>query len=142
LDIQYNRSEGYRTVIVPNATTVEVTGDNESPNETPSTAKLYLNDHKYIETTVIFMPNIWTLMPNNIEYQKIVDRYKNFIDDPNYIPPDFLNTSTTKNSKPNGQVPNDLQDKHTSFQSGSNTSEPKALNNIYLSNTYSFMSVF
>ncbi len=44
--------------------------------------KLDLNDDKDIETTVIFVPNIWSLMPNSIEYQKIVEAYKNYIDNP------------------------------------------------------------
>ncbi len=102
MDIQYNRNEDYKTIILPNsaaATTSEddltnntvKVGDeqaeqqkqemNGTANNKPN-ATLLLNDEKEIETTVIFVPNVWSLMPNSIEYQKTVEAYKNFIDNP------------------------------------------------------------
>lgn len=48
--------------------------------------KLSLNNDNDIETTVIFMPNVWSLMPNSIEYQQYVDLYKNLIDNPDLAP--------------------------------------------------------
>ncbi len=128
MDIQYNRSEGYSTVVVPTSTPNDTC---EYQAEAKNTAKLCLDDHKYIETSVIFMPNIWTLMPNNVEYQKIVDQYKTFIDDPNYIPPNFLKTSSSNEPSTHGQTSMDSQEKQTASQSGLNTSELKALTNIY-----------
>ena len=105
MDIQYNRNEDYKTIILPNSAAASATatseddltnntvkvGDeqaeqqkqeiNETANNKPN-ATLLLNDEKEIETTVIFVPNVWSLMPNSIEYQKTVEAYKNFIDNP------------------------------------------------------------
>ena len=74
MEIQYNRKEDYRTVILPKQS--DLNGD------TKPDATLSLNDSKDIETTVIFLPNIWSLMPNSIEYQKVVDAYKEYIENP------------------------------------------------------------
>jgi hypothetical protein len=109
LDIQYNRNEEIKTIelnenmakngdqettsALPDDATV--TSVNESTGITNTTsatttapssiaykAALDLNDDNDVETTVIFVPNIWSLMPNSIEYQQIVEAYKNFIENP------------------------------------------------------------
>jgi len=96
LDIQYNRNEDYKTIILPQnsyskekkSLDIDDAAEklNESEQNSGSTKKpeatLLLNDDKEVETTVIFLPNIWSLMPTSIEYQKIVEAYKNFIENP------------------------------------------------------------
>lgn len=93
MDIQYNRNEEYKTIVVPNQTkdsnqnfndtNDQTSTSNSSSNTTNSTnTTILLNDDKYVETTVLFLPNIWSLMPNTIDYQKLVDAYKNYIDNP------------------------------------------------------------
>ena len=71
------------------ADTNDSTGNTNPTSSLPSSqasaaykAALDLNDDSDIETTVIFVPNIWSLMPNSIEYQQIVEAYKNFIENP------------------------------------------------------------
>ena len=117
MDIQYNRKEDYKTIILPNSNmnadnseshllsntnTVKVNGNGQTePNTTAATtseqqvlngttnkpnATLLLNDEKEIETTVIFVHYDWSLMPNSIEYQKTVEAYTNFIDNPPQAP--------------------------------------------------------
>ena len=109
MDIQYNRNEEIKTIelnenmakngdqettsALPDDATV--TSVNESTGITNTTsasttapssiaykASLDLNDDNDVETTVIFVPNIWSLLPNSIEYQQIVEAYKNFIENP------------------------------------------------------------
>jgi len=109
LDIQYNRNEEIKTIelnenmakngdqettsALPDdvaATSVNestgITNTTTATTTTPSSiaykAALDLNDDNDVETTVIFVPNIWSLMPNSIEYQQIVEAYKNFIENP------------------------------------------------------------
>lgn len=110
MDIQYNRNEDVKTVELnenlahASTTTITTAAETETPapddtdandansagitNPTSSQATvaykaaLDLNDDSDIETTVIFVPNIWSLMPNSIEYQQIVEAYKNFIENP------------------------------------------------------------
>jgi len=109
LDIQYNRNEEIKTIelnenmakngdqettsALPDdaaATSVNestgITNTTSATTTTPSSiaykAALDLNDDNDVETTVIFVPNIWSLMPNSIEYQQIVEAYKNFIENP------------------------------------------------------------
>jgi hypothetical protein len=74
MDIQYNRSEGYRTVVKHDVMDGEQIDSEQN--------MLDLEEDSEIETTVVFLPNVWSLMPTNIEYQKIVEAYKNFIDNP------------------------------------------------------------
>ena len=64
-----------------NSATGEDTASTQKTATTPK-VRLDLNDDSDIETTVIFVPNIWSLMPNSIEYQKIAEAYKHFIDNP------------------------------------------------------------
>lgn len=67
MDIQYNRNEEFRSV----------EGDEET---------ISLDDDKYVENTVIFVPNVWSLMPTNIEYQKQVEAYQALIEqEPEWI---------------------------------------------------------
>jgi hypothetical protein len=114
LDIQYNRNEDFKTVIC-NDQMITSTDENNcvvSSKETPSNeietaattadsnvvkATVCINDEKNIETTVIFLPNVWSLMPNSIEYQKIVQNYRNFIDNPPQTPPPSTQQSQTNN---------------------------------------------
>ena len=102
MDIQYNRNEETKTVKVAKTTRTQ-NGDVGETHSDRSNGKdddktegntagvdstiddeelLDLNDDNEIETTVIFLPNVWSLMPNSIEYQKIVDAYKNYIENP------------------------------------------------------------
>jgi hypothetical protein len=102
LDIQYNRNEETKTVKVAKTSRTQ-NGDIAETHSDSSNGKedekmeantadvdstiddeelLDLNDDNEIETTVIFLPNVWSLMPNSIEYQKIVDAYKNYIENP------------------------------------------------------------
>jgi len=64
----------------------EVTQADSSDTKNASTpvtnATLSLNDQKHLENTIIFLPNVWSLMPNSVEYQKLVDEYKAFIENP------------------------------------------------------------
>lgn len=64
-------------------------GVNESQSQ--SMPSLSVNDDRHIENTVIFVPNVWTLMPTSVEYDKIAETYKNFIDNP----PESASDSTT-----------------------------------------------
>ncbi len=97
MDIQYNRNEETKTVKLPKTSRIH-NGDSHgedgdekmdaeaTTNGADSTSDdeelLDLNDDNEIETTVIFLPNVWSLMPNSIEYQKIIDAYKNYIENP------------------------------------------------------------
>ena len=102
MDIQYNRNEETKTVKVAKTSRTQ-NGDIAETHSDSSNGKedekmeantadvdstiddeelLDLNDDNEIETTVIFLPNVWSLMPNSIEYQKIVDAYKNYIENP------------------------------------------------------------
>ena len=84
LDIQYNRNEDFKTIILPNklnSESNEATGE-ESAQRAATEATLMLNDDKDVETTVMFLPNVWSLMPNSVEYQKLVEGYANYIDNP------------------------------------------------------------
>lgn len=103
MDIQYNRNEETKTVKVAKTSRTQngdvgethsdsTNGKEDEKMEAANTAGvdstiddeelLDLNDDNEIETTVIFLPNVWSLMPNSIEYQKIVDAYKNYIENP------------------------------------------------------------
>jgi hypothetical protein len=109
LEIQYNRNEEYKTIvtqtsiiesitnntITSTSTTNATTTNDESSSSSSSTpillnsnfnVKLSLNNDNDIETTIIFMPNVWNLMPNSIEYQQYVDLYKNLIENPDISP--------------------------------------------------------
>lgn len=79
MDIQYNRNEEYKPVKESSA---EPTLDQNQNGIDDSIHKpsLTFNDDPDIETTVIFLPNVWSLMPNSLEYQKIVESYKSLID--------------------------------------------------------------
>ena len=100
MDIQYNRNEDMKTDELPanDAEDPEVKADEEETTTTTTTkdattgdsfkASLDLNDDIDLETTVIFLPNIWSLMPNSIEYQTISDAYKNLIENPPMSPED------------------------------------------------------
>ncbi len=136
MDIKYNRSEGIKTVVSQNKTTddgdsMKIAETEDSPLlnvQSKTTARLNLNDNKYIETTVVFMPNIWTLMPNSIEYEQILDTYKRFIDEPDYLPPDFLNAPVVTKTSPLQNNENQEQTQSTQEQSiGLNASDIKAL---------------
>ena len=84
MDIQYNRNEDFKTIILPtklSAGSNEATGE-ESAQRAATEATLMLNDDKDVETTVMFLPNVWSLMPNSVEYQKLVESYANFIENP------------------------------------------------------------
>ena len=67
---------------------IDKEGSNESNSSSSSNfnVKLSLNNDNDIETTVIFMPNVWSLMPNSIEYQQFVDLYRNLIENPDLAP--------------------------------------------------------
>ena len=41
-----------------------------------------INDDKDLETTVMFLPNVWSLMPTSEEYKNIVEAYKEYIENP------------------------------------------------------------
>jgi hypothetical protein len=81
MDIQYNRSEGYRTVVKYEMDGCEQQA-NDSSDQQENVNMLDLDEDSDVETTVVFLPNVWSLMPTNIDYQKIVEVYKNFIDNP------------------------------------------------------------
>lgn len=72
--------------------TSENGNDHESTTSNQETPLISLNDDRHIENTVIFLPNVWTLMPTSVEYEKIAAAYKDFIDNPPLI----------STSKPNG----------------------------------------
>ena len=85
LDIQYNRNEDYKTVIKSTEsmdTNNEHMNADKKPLTTTTTAKLVLDDHDDIETTVMFLPNVWSLMPTTSEYNKLVEQYKNYVENP------------------------------------------------------------
>jgi hypothetical protein len=73
LDIQYNRNEEYKTVKTSNLTESSSNDNENRPNVT-------FNDDPDVDTTVIFLPNVWSLAPNSLEYQKIVEAYNKLID--------------------------------------------------------------
>ena len=74
MDIQYNRTEGVKTVVKHQL--LDGTSDDIDAN------LLDLDEDSNVETTVIFLPNVWSLMPTNVEYQKIAEAYKNYIENP------------------------------------------------------------
>lgn len=87
MDIQYNRNEDYKSTIIRN--NINTTNTNTGPpspslhgEQIEDREELNLNDDKDVETTVLFLPNVWSLMPTSIEYQKVVDGYKNLIENP------------------------------------------------------------
>ncbi len=147
MDIQYNRNEDFKTIILPNnkntscnsnstssstssknsSSSIEPTAtaaqrtdgpkqkildDESSAKQTLTEATLLLNDHKEIETTVIFLPNVWSLMPNSVEYQKIVESYKNFIENPpaEQQPISAKTSQTTTATTTNSSVKNEPLD--------------------------------
>ncbi len=73
MDIQYNRNEEFKTNKTSNLTETSPLDNEDRPNVT-------FNDDSDVDTTVIFLPNVWSLTPNSLEYQKIVEAYKNLID--------------------------------------------------------------
>lgn len=66
--------------------------ENVSHQQQPS---LSVNDDRHIENTVIFVPNVWTLMPTSVEYDKIAETYKSFIDNPPLPPPPTTTSSSS-----------------------------------------------
>lgn len=127
MDIQYNRMENYRTVVRTSTTQLSTIDENSNSaaqnggGETTNSGgteeqqqqqqqpqqQLSLNDDRHVENTVIFVPNVWTLMPTSAEYEQIVEAYKNFIDNP--PPPPTTTTAAAKSTnestvevKPNG----------------------------------------
>lgn len=110
MDIQYNRNEDFKTVILPNTTTTSTTAASKSDameqaegkddtDASVTEATLLLDDQKDIETTVIFLPNIWSLMPNSAEYVKMVEAYKNFIENPPEEEPEPAKEATITTKK-------------------------------------------
>lgn len=81
MDIQYNRNEDYKTVVTKSESDATESMDTSSSFSTTK-AKLELDDHDDIETTVMFLPNVWSLMPTTNEYNKLVEEYKNFVENP------------------------------------------------------------
>jgi hypothetical protein len=73
LDIQYNRNEEYKTIKTSNLTET-------SPNDNENRPNVTFNDDSDVDTTVIFLPNVWSLTPNSLEYQIIVEAYNKLID--------------------------------------------------------------
>ena len=131
-------------------TTQESTNSSSSSNTVISTnfnAKLSLNNDNDIETTVIFMPNVWSLMQNSIEYQQYVDLYKNLIDNPDLAPTIPLSStnkkavSLTNNTiSPDGSTAADQNTKRKSEENGlKNESTHKALNCLII---YIFIYLF
>lgn len=114
LDIQYNRNEEIRTVVVGDDLTDAVASDSScvvqsNDNDVSENvvsgggggATLSMNDDKAVETTVIFLPNVWSLMPTSLEYQKILEAYTNFIhDDPDTTTTNTTAPSSTENTNP------------------------------------------
>ena len=114
MDIQYNRNEEIRTVVVGNDLTDAVASDSScvvqsNDNDVSENvvsgggggATLSMNDDKAVETTVIFLPNVWSLMPTSLEYQKILEAYTNFIhDDPDTTTTNTTAPSSTENTNP------------------------------------------
>ncbi|RNA45086.1 p30 dbc [Brachionus plicatilis] len=82
LDIQYNRNEEFKSQ-------TDGTSDEES---------LILDDEKYVENTVIFVPNVWSLMPTNVEYQKQVEAYQSLIEKE----PDWVNEPAENDGQAEG----------------------------------------
>ncbi|CAF0707138.1 unnamed protein product [Brachionus calyciflorus] len=82
LDIQYNRNEEFKTTVIKtNCTTSnhDIKADDKQQEKQDEEA-LLLDDDKYVENTVIFLPNVWSLMPTNIEYQKQVESYLKLVE--------------------------------------------------------------
>lgn len=70
MDIQFNRNEEFKSRT-----------DDGSEEES-----LILDDEKYVENTVIFVPNVWSILPTNVEYQKQIEEYQNLIEkEPDWI---------------------------------------------------------
>jgi hypothetical protein len=95
LDIQYNRNEEYKTTKVVNHSTASTylsnsnnstVSDQTTSEKSESAASekemIDFDDDSEIESTIIFLPNVWSLMPNTIEYQKLVELYKNYVENP------------------------------------------------------------
>lgn len=83
------------TVVNGEDQTTKATSENGNDHESTTnqeTPLISLNDDRHIENTVIFLPNVWTLMPTSVEYEKIAAAYKDFIDNPPLV----------STSKPNG----------------------------------------
>jgi hypothetical protein len=84
LDIQYNRNEEFTTSPLVGGPAVangqEDAEMTESSEATVSRNGVLTNDDQDVETTVIFLPNVWSLMPNSIEYQRIMEAYKRLVD--------------------------------------------------------------
>lgn len=123
MDIQYNRNEGIRTVVTntnnngePSQKHQEDTiGKETNDKETKSNLKISLNDDRYIENTVIFLPNVWSLMPTSIEYQKLVESYKYYID--NLTPSEQQKHQQNKNFQQKRQSSYSKSDSDSSKQS-------------------------
>lgn len=98
LDIQYNRNENFRTVLRSiqhqmsvesgqstatdaNSSDAAKNGDEKHP-EQQQLPTISLNDDRHVENTVIFLPNVWSLVPTSADYEKIVAAYREFIDNP------------------------------------------------------------
>lgn len=127
--------ENYRTVVRTSTTQLSTIDENSngaaqnSGGETTTNGvteeqpqqqtqqQLSLNDDRHVENTVIFVPNVWTLMPTSAEYEQIVEAYKNFIENPPLsTTTQMVTTPTTVSAKsinestvdvkPNGLVTN------------------------------------
>lgn len=147
IDIQYNRSEGYR--YVKRAGTETANGDafqelKDSLLADPeskiqlSDEELQANEDADVENTVIFLPNVWSLMPDSDEYQRIVEAYKNFVDNPpDEITPTTTTTSDESTEKKNetvGQVTAGVDESVKPESSDNNQTQQKALKifiNVY-----------
>lgn len=126
LDIQYNRNDNYRIVVRPSgqvttngsASNGETSTNSDANNGVSGEPQQYLsfNDDRHIENTVIFLPNVWTLMPTSVEYDKIAEAYKSFIDKP----PIVSTTSSTATTTTTTQESNSKQIKTTSNDTKSN----------------------
>lgn len=96
-----NHDQTNNSTATTNTTTTNtsVTGGSETVvnGALPEYEHITLNEDRHIENTVIFLPNVWTLMPNTEDYENIVAAYKNFIENPPLI--------SASNSKPNSQRP-------------------------------------
>lgn len=97
MDIQYNRNEEYKAV---SKTSSNLAGE-PSSNDNENLPCVTFNDDSDVDTTVIFVPNVWSLTPNTLEYQKIVEAYKNLIDSDDVITIDDSSSKISSNSNSN-----------------------------------------
>ena len=87
VEVQYNRNPDFRASVNSRPDKEEPTEPEAKSEEASQKTKSFdingnVNDESYVEHTVIFLPNVWSLMPNSAEYKNIVEAYKNFVDNP------------------------------------------------------------